>query len=81
MLITTILVSFFTQLAFIYVPLMQNIFQTESLSALDLGTVAVLAGISWCLHELRREWERRTEKKELVIFGGGTSSRGVEGLA
>lgn len=60
MLLVTVSVSFLVQLALIYVPFMQKIFQTEALGLRDLSTLLTLAGISLGLHELRRGWERKT---------------------
>ncbi|KAJ3881891.1 Ca-transporting ATPase [Lentinula edodes] len=60
MLITTVSISAVTQLALIYVPFMQRIFQTDALSSKDLSVLLMLAAISATLHELRRGWERRT---------------------
>jgi len=59
MLITTVSISFLVQLALIYVPVMQAIFQTESLSTRDLSTLLALAATSFALHEIRRRYERR----------------------
>ena len=61
MLLTTISISFFVQLTLIYVPFMQAIFQTESLSGRDLLTLLTLAATSLGLHELRRTYERKVE--------------------
>ncbi|KAJ3822834.1 Ca-transporting ATPase [Lentinula raphanica] len=60
MLITTVSISAVTQLALIYVPFMQRIFQTDALSSSDLSVLLMLAATSATLHELRRGWERRT---------------------
>jgi Ca2+-transporting ATPase len=59
MLLITVSTSFLVQLALIYVPLMQAVFQTDSLRAQDLSTLLVLAGTSFILHELRRRYERK----------------------
>ncbi|KAG8829989.1 High affinity Ca2+/Mn2+ P-type ATPase-like protein [Serendipita sp. 399] len=59
MLLLTVSTSFLVQLALIYVPFMQAVFQTVALRARDLSTLLVLAAISMGLHELRRRWERR----------------------
>ncbi|KZO92293.1 calcium-transporting P [Calocera viscosa TUFC12733] len=59
MLITTVSVSFITQLALIYVPVMQAIFQTESLSSRDLFILVALAVTSFGFHEIRRRYERK----------------------
>jgi Ca2+-transporting ATPase len=58
MLLTTVSVSFVVQLALIYVPVMQAVFQTEALTARDLCTLLALGGISMALHESRRRYER-----------------------
>nr|AFX00736.1 calcium transporting ATPase [Ganoderma lucidum] len=58
MLVTTVSTSFLVQLALIYVPFLQSIFQTEALSSSDLCTLFALSGISAGLHEARRKYER-----------------------
>ncbi|KAF8911582.1 Ca-transporting ATPase [Gymnopilus junonius] len=64
MLITTVSISFITQLALVYVPFMQKIFQTEGLSIHDLGIILGLAVCSLGLHEGRRWYERRIDADE-----------------
>jgi Ca2+-transporting ATPase len=59
MLVTTVSISAVSQLALVYVPFMQAIFQTAALSWSDLGVILGLAGISFALHEGRRRYERR----------------------
>jgi len=61
MLLVTVSVSFCAQLALIYVPFMQTIFQTQALESRDLFHLLGLAGTSFCLHELRRRYERKVE--------------------
>ncbi|KAJ2975850.1 hypothetical protein NUW54_g11664 [Trametes sanguinea] len=58
MLVTTVSTSFLVQLALIYVPFLQSVFQTEALSLSDLFTLLALGGISAALHETRRRYER-----------------------
>ncbi|THH20819.1 hypothetical protein EUX98_g8514 [Antrodiella citrinella] len=58
MLVTTVSISFLTQLALIYVPFMQTIFQTASLDMQDLFMLLSLAAVSFTLHEGRRRYER-----------------------
>lgn len=58
MLILTVSISFIAQLALIYVPFMQHVFQTEALVLRDLCTILGLAGSSMVLHEVRRTFER-----------------------
>ncbi|KZP18376.1 calcium-transporting P [Athelia psychrophila] len=58
MLITTVSISFLTQLTLVYVPVMQAVFQTEALPFRDLLTLLVLACTSMGLHEARRRYER-----------------------
>ncbi|KAF9450118.1 Ca-transporting ATPase [Macrolepiota fuliginosa MF-IS2] len=62
MLVTTVSISALTQLALVYVPFLQVIFQTAALSQRDLGVILLLAGCSFLLHEVRRRWERRSEE-------------------
>ena len=59
MLLLTVSVSFIVQLALIYVPFMQAIFQTEALGTRDLSLLVCLAATSMVLHEVRRRWERK----------------------
>lgn len=66
MLFLAISVSFVVQLALIYVPLLQHIFQTEALSLRDLMTLLGLAGTSMGLHEGRRYWERKVSEREIM---------------
>ncbi|OXG97395.1 Ca2+-transporting ATPase [Cryptococcus neoformans A2-102-5] len=66
MLFLTISVSFICQLALIYVPLLQHVFQTEALSARDLFMLLGLAGTSMGLHEGRRWWERKQVEAEIL---------------
>ena len=58
MLLTTVSISFVVQLALVYVPVMQSIFQTEALSGFDLCTLFALGAVSATLHEARRRYER-----------------------
>jgi Ca2+-transporting ATPase len=64
MLVLTVSVSFFSQIALVYVPLMQSIFQTAALDLSDLGVILGLAATSFCLHEARRGFERRLDSRE-----------------
>ncbi|OCH89431.1 calcium-transporting P [Obba rivulosa] len=59
MLVTTVSVSFLVQLALVYVPVMQSIFQTEALGFRDLSTLLELGCLSFALHEGRRWYERK----------------------
>ncbi len=59
MLITTVSISAITQIALVYVPVMQSVFQTEGLRMGDLGVILGLAATSMCSHECRRRWERK----------------------
>ncbi|KAJ7125393.1 Ca-transporting ATPase [Mycena epipterygia] len=59
LLITTVSISAVSQLALVYVPFMQAIFQTAALDLGDLGVILGLAGISFMLHEGRRRYERQ----------------------
>ena len=58
MLVTTVSTSFLVQLALIYVPFLQSIFQTEALDSSDLCTLLALVGVSAALHDARRRYER-----------------------
>jgi P-type Ca2+ transporter type 2C len=73
MLLTTVSISFISQLALVYVPFMQAVFQTEGLSSNDLSTLLMLAAASFTLHEGRRRYERKLEKS-------GTWAHAVEEL-
>ncbi|KAJ6631379.1 hypothetical protein B0H10DRAFT_2159734 [Mycena sp. CBHHK59/15] len=59
MLVTTVSISAISQLALVYVPFMQAIFQTAALDLSDLGVILALAGTSFALHEGRRRYEGR----------------------
>jgi len=63
MLLTTVSTSFIVQLALIYVPMFQSVFQTEGLGFHDIFVLLTLAGIALALHEGRRRWERRKDKE------------------
>ncbi|KAF8598978.1 calcium-transporting P [Ceratobasidium sp. AG-I] len=71
MLLTTVSISFLVQLALIYVPLMQSVFQTEALSLHDLFTLLCLGGVSMGLHEIRRTWERKKNAEADALYAGG----------
>ena len=58
MLLSTVSVSFVVQLALVYVPFLQSIFQTAALDLGDLAMLLVLGAISATLHEGRRRYER-----------------------
>jgi Ca2+-transporting ATPase len=58
-LVLTVSVSFMAQLALVYVPFMQAVFQTEALSLRDLLIILGLAAGSMVLHEGRRTFERK----------------------
>ncbi|KAG8926869.1 High affinity Ca2+/Mn2+ P-type ATPase-like protein [Tulasnella sp. 418] len=63
MLITTVSISFIVQLALIYVPFLQTIFQTVGLSIRDLGMLLSLGMASLLLHEGRRRLERHIDRE------------------
>ncbi|WWC61988.1 calcium-transporting P-type ATPase, PMR1-type [Kwoniella dejecticola CBS 10117] len=71
MLFLTISISFFVQLLLIYLPILQHIFQTESLSLRDLFMLLGLSGTSFGLHELRRWYERKFSEQEILSEGVG----------
>ncbi|OBZ69773.1 Acyl-coenzyme A:6-aminopenicillanic-acid-acyltransferase form [Grifola frondosa] len=73
MLVTTVSTSFVVQLALIYVPFLQNIFQTEALNWADLSTLLMLAAVSLGLHEGRRRYERSLNAS--ITFAIATSAR------
>ncbi|KAG6918869.1 hypothetical protein DXG01_010933 [Tephrocybe rancida] len=64
MLVGTVSVSALTQLALVYVPFMQKIFQTAALSLSDLSVILSLAALSLVLHEGRRTYERKLNAEE-----------------
>lgn len=66
-LLTTVSISFITQLALVYVGFMQAIFQTDSLSGRDLGIILGLAITSFALHEARRWYERKIDAEETYV--------------
>ncbi len=65
MLFLAVSISFVVQLALIYVPLLQHVFQTEALSLRDLLTLLGIAGTSMAMHEGRRYYERKLSEKEI----------------
>lgn len=64
MLVGTVSVSAVTQLALVYVPFMQRIFQTAALDLSDLSIILALAVMSMALHEGRRSYERKLNAEE-----------------
>ncbi|KAF9486080.1 Ca-transporting ATPase [Pholiota conissans] len=66
-LITTVSISFLTQLALVYVGFMQKIFQTDSLATRDLGIILGLGAVSFTLHELRRWYERKIDAEDTYV--------------
>jgi len=64
MLLITVAVSFLSQLALVYVPFMQTIFQTEAIPMDDLLLLLALAASSFMLHETRRGYERSLNQSE-----------------
>lgn len=69
MLLATVGVSFVVQLALVYVPFLQAVFQTEALAGADLTTLLMLAATAFTLHEARRRYERHLNQTELVAYG------------
>ncbi|KAG0142070.1 hypothetical protein CROQUDRAFT_663012 [Cronartium quercuum f. sp. fusiforme G11] len=70
-LLATVSVSAASQLAIVYVPVLQGVFQTEGLEAADLGLLVCLGAVSFGLHEFRRRYERRLEAETDVGDGSG----------
>ncbi|CAK9781097.1 calcium-transporting P [Cutaneotrichosporon oleaginosum] len=71
MLFLTVSISFLCQLALIYVPLLQHVFQTQALGARDLFMLLGLAATSMGAHEARRWYERKMVREELMEVGLG----------
>ncbi|KAF8234424.1 calcium-transporting ATPase [Tricholoma matsutake] len=67
MLVGTVSVSAVTQLALVYVPFMQAVFQTAALKLSDLSVILVLACTSFVLHEVRRWYERSLAAEESFV--------------
>ncbi|PWY99944.1 calcium-transporting P [Testicularia cyperi] len=61
----TVGISFFAQLAMVYFPLLQGVFQTTALAFQDLLLLAFIAAISFAAHEARRLYERRLADDEV----------------
>ncbi|KAI6145440.1 hypothetical protein BKA82DRAFT_995541 [Pisolithus tinctorius] len=61
MLLSTVSISLLVQLALVYVPFMQAIFQTEALGRGDMTTLLLLAASAFVLHEGRRRYERSSD--------------------
>ncbi|ODQ66871.1 calcium-transporting P [Nadsonia fulvescens var. elongata DSM 6958] len=53
--------SLLGQLAVIYIPFFQKIFQTEALSFFDLVTLTLLTSTVWIFDEVRKFWKRKSE--------------------
>ncbi|KAJ7647897.1 Ca-transporting ATPase [Roridomyces roridus] len=70
MLVTTVSISAVSQLALVYVPFMQAVFQTAALDLKDLGVILGLACTSFVLHEGRRRYERRINLDETWAAAG-----------
>ncbi|GAA5898248.1 hypothetical protein JCM8208_000195 [Rhodotorula glutinis] len=64
MLLLAVGTSFVVQLSLVYVPFLQSVFQTQALSARDLGVLLLLGACSMAVHEWRRRYERRTLVEE-----------------
>ncbi|BEI93292.1 uncharacterized protein CcaverHIS019_0509200 [Cutaneotrichosporon cavernicola] len=71
MLFLTVSISFLCQLALIYVPLLQHVFQTQALGARDMFMLLGLAATSMGAHEVRRWYERKMVLDELMEAGLG----------
>ncbi|KAF8161750.1 Ca-transporting ATPase [Mycena galopus ATCC 62051] len=71
MLVTTVSISAVSQLALVYVPFMQAIFQTAALDSGDLGVILALAATSFALHEGRRRYERKLNQDLTWAHEGG----------
>ena len=68
MLMITVGMSFLSQLALVYVPFMQAVFQTEALPMEDLFLLLALAASSFILHESRRRYERSLNQSETYVY-------------
>jgi Ca2+-transporting ATPase len=64
MLALTCSISLVVQLALVYFPPLQAIFQTEALSSRDLTVIVCLAAVSASLHEVRRRIERLMDDRD-----------------
>ncbi|KAH9809885.1 hypothetical protein DFH28DRAFT_903681 [Melampsora americana] len=60
-LLSTVSISILSQLGIVYLPFLQSIFQTQSLSLQDLFTLFGLVCFSFFGHEIRRRYERKIE--------------------
>ncbi|KAI6029201.1 hypothetical protein BKA83DRAFT_4489162 [Pisolithus microcarpus] len=61
MLLSTVSISLLVQLALVYVPFMQAIFQTEALGGGDMSMLLLLTVSAFVLHEGRRRYERSSD--------------------
>ena len=70
----TVSISLLAQLSMVYLPPLQGVFQTTGLALTDLVFLALIAGVSFGLHEVRRAWERRIADEEVKdVVANGSS--------
>ena len=63
------LLTFGLQLATIYVPVLNPIFKTEPLTALELALCIAAAAVVWVAVELEKAWRRRQVPPTLAAPG------------
>ena len=59
--------SLIGQMAVVYLPPLQAVFQTEALPLSDLFFLAALSSSVWLVSELRKFLERRTERRRTLL--------------
>ncbi|GAA6029522.1 hypothetical protein JCM8097_003720 [Rhodosporidiobolus ruineniae] len=64
MLLLAVSISFLVQVALIYLPILQPVFQTQALSTGDIFTLVGLGTCSMLAHEMRRVFERSQSRAE-----------------
>jgi Ca2+-transporting ATPase len=66
-LLGAVLLTFVLQMATIYVPVLNPIFKTQSLSLMELGICLAAAAVVGVVVELEKAWRRRTSQVPAVL--------------
>ncbi len=68
----TVSISLVAQMAMVYFPPLQGVFQTTGLAFGDLAFLVAIAAISFGMHEARRTYERRIAQEETKDLAAGS---------